>query len=68
MRLRSPPSRPLVLTGLCVLLAATSATRAQSTWPGTATPLGACIRRVFRGATFPRADRDHEINVRIHPS
>jgi hypothetical protein len=33
-----------------------------------ATPLGACIRRVFRGATFPRADRDHEINVRIHPS
>jgi hypothetical protein len=41
MRLRSPLSRPLVLTGLCVLLAATSATRAQSTWPGTATPLGA---------------------------
>jgi eukaryotic-like serine/threonine-protein kinase len=31
------------------------------------TPLGACIRKVFRSVTFPRADRDVTLNVGLLP-
>jgi serine/threonine-protein kinase len=30
-----------------------------------ATPLGACIKKVFRGVTFPRTDHDHDLDVRL---
>ena len=30
-----------------------------------ATPLGACIKNVFRGVTFPRADHDFNLDVRL---
>jgi hypothetical protein len=33
-----------------------------------ATPLGACIKKVFRGATFPRSDRDFPLDIRLHPA
>jgi eukaryotic-like serine/threonine-protein kinase len=32
-----------------------------------ATPLATCIKGVFRGATFPRGDRDHELEVKLVP-
>ncbi len=32
-----------------------------------ATPLGACIKKVFRGVTFPRTDHDYDLDVRLHP-
>ena len=32
------------------------------------TPLGACIKKVFRTATFPRGDRDFNLDVRLHPA
>jgi serine/threonine-protein kinase len=31
-----------------------------------ATPLGACIKKVFRSVTFPRTDHDHDLDVRLH--
>jgi eukaryotic-like serine/threonine-protein kinase len=30
-----------------------------------ATPLGACIKNVFKAATFPRNDRDHQLEVKL---
>jgi eukaryotic-like serine/threonine-protein kinase len=33
-----------------------------------ATPLGACIKKVFRGVTFPRGDRDYNLDVRLRPA
>jgi len=30
-----------------------------------ATPLGTCIKNVFKAATFPRGDKDHEIEVAL---
>jgi serine/threonine-protein kinase len=30
-----------------------------------ATPLGACIKKVFRGVTFPRTDHDYDLGVRL---
>jgi serine/threonine-protein kinase len=32
-----------------------------------ATPLGACIKKVFRSVTFPRADHDFTLNVGLLP-
>jgi serine/threonine-protein kinase len=31
-----------------------------------ATPLGACIKKVFRGVTFPRSEHDFTLNVGLH--
>jgi len=35
--------------------------------PGTVdtTPLGACIKNVFKAATFPRGDKDHDLEVKL---
>ena len=32
-----------------------------------ATPLGACMKKVFRSVAFPRADHDFTLNVGLHP-
>jgi serine/threonine protein kinase len=29
------------------------------------TPLGSCIRKVFKAATFPRDDKDHDLEVKL---
>ncbi len=32
-----------------------------------ATPLGTCIKKVFRTVAFPRTDHDYDLDVRLHP-
>jgi serine/threonine-protein kinase len=32
-----------------------------------ATPLGVCIKKVFKTATFPRGDKDHDLEVKLVP-
>jgi hypothetical protein len=34
-----------------------------------ATPLGTCIKNVFKAAVFPRGDRDHDLEIKlVHPA
>ena len=30
-----------------------------------ATPLGTCIKNVFKGAVFPRGERDHDLEIKL---
>jgi serine/threonine-protein kinase len=54
-------------TRVVIVVAPDGHPRSVTIDPGSvdATPLGACIKNVFKAATFPRGDKDHDLEVKL---